>query len=165
VSGPGISTPPVFSLPKLVFDDELAGQALHFLREIRVLDDLPTQPLIDQLMIDQHLIMADHTMANWPSELYLTGPTIDRENRENWIKAGGQDTYARACAEVDRRLAAYQPVETDPLLDAELQAIIRSGMVDQVDLPELPVASAPTATLDGGTARRRNLRRERAEAT
>jgi trimethylamine--corrinoid protein Co-methyltransferase len=166
VSGPGmLDFLLVFSLPKLVFDDELAGQALHFLREIRVLDDLPTQPLVDQLMIDQHLIMADHTMANWPSELYLTGPTIDRENRENWLKAGGQDTYARACAEVDRRLAAYQPVETDPLVDAQLQAIIRSGFVDQVDLPELPVATAPTASLDGGPTRRRNLRRERAEAT
>ena len=25
----------VFSLPKLVFDDEICGQTLHFLREIR----------------------------------------------------------------------------------------------------------------------------------
>ena len=165
ISGPGmLDFLLVFSLPKLVFDDELAGQALHFLREIRVLDDLPTQPLIDQLMVDQHLIMADHTMANWPSELYLTGPTFDRENRENWLKAGGQDAYARAREEVDRRLAAYQPIETDPLLDAELQAIIRSGLVDQSVLPELPVATPPTASPGGGPARRRNLRRERASA-
>jgi trimethylamine--corrinoid protein Co-methyltransferase len=165
ISGPGmLDFLLVFSLPKLVLDDELAGQALHFLREIRVLDDLPTGALVDQLMIDQHLIMAEHTMANWPSELYLTGPTIDRDNRENWLRAGGQDTYARATAEVERRLAVYQPVETDLLIDAELQAIIRAGLVDQVELPVLPPPTAPTTALDGGPARRRNLRRERAGA-
>jgi trimethylamine---corrinoid protein Co-methyltransferase len=165
VSGPGmLDFVLVFSLAKLVFDDEMAGQALHFVREIRVLDDLPASALVDQLMIDQHLIMADHTMANWPSELYLTGPTIDRENRENWLRAGGKDSYARACEEVDRRLAAYQPLATDPLLDAELQAIIRTGLVEQTELPELPIAIAPTR-VDGGPARRRNLRRERAEAS
>jgi trimethylamine--corrinoid protein Co-methyltransferase len=166
VSGPGmLDFVLVFSLPKLVFDDEMAGQALHFLREIRILDDLPASALVDQLMIDQHLIMADHTMANWPSELYLTGPTIDRENRENWLRAGGKDTYARACEEVDRRLAAYQPLATDPLVDAELQDIIRAGLLDQTELPELPVAVAPATSLDGGPARRRNIRRERAEAS
>ncbi len=166
VSGPGmLDFLLVFSLPKLIFDDEVAGQVQHFLREIRILDDLPTGPLVDQLMVDQHLIMADHTMANWPTELYLTGPTIDRENRENWLRAGGKDTYARACDEVDRRLAAYQPVMTDPLVEAELQAIIRSGLIDQAELPELPVAIAPTTSIDAGPARRRNLRRERAEAS
>jgi trimethylamine--corrinoid protein Co-methyltransferase len=163
VSGPGmLDFLLVFSLPKLFFDDEVAGQVQHFLREIRILDDLPTGPLVDQLMVDQHLIMADHTMANWPTELYLTGPTIDRENRENWLRAGGKDTYARACEEVDRRLAAYQPVMTDPLVEAELQAIIRSGLIDQAELPELPVAIAPTTSIDAGPAQRRNPRRERA---
>src|SRR6186997_3388363 len=63
VSGPGmLDFLLVFSLPKLVFDDEMCGQALRFVREIRVAEDLPVGALIDQLMADQHLIMADHTM-------------------------------------------------------------------------------------------------------
>ena len=53
----------VFSLPKLVYDDAMCGQVLHFVREVRELGDLPVNELIDQLMADQHLIMADHTMA------------------------------------------------------------------------------------------------------
>ena len=67
VSGPGmLDFLLVFSLPKLVFDDAMCGQVLHFVREVRELDDLPVHELIDQLMADQHLIMAPHTTEHWP---------------------------------------------------------------------------------------------------
>jgi len=163
VSGPGmLDFLLVFSMPKLVFDDEMCGQALRFVREIQVADDLPVGPLVDQLMADQHLIMAEHTMAHWPQELYLPSPVIDRDNRENWTKAGGKDTYQRACTEVDLRLARYRQVETDPLIVAELERIIRSGMVAQTDLPTVPPAPEPSAealAAGAGPARRRNARR------
>jgi trimethylamine---corrinoid protein Co-methyltransferase len=145
VSGPGmLDFLLVFNLPKLVFDDEMCGQALRFVREIRVAEDLPVSALIDQLMADQHLIMADHTMAHWPTELYLPSPIVDRDNRENWMKAGGKDTYQRAVDEVERRLAAYRPIETDPSIDEELQRIIRSGLDSQTVLPYLPPAPEPS---------------------
>jgi trimethylamine---corrinoid protein Co-methyltransferase len=145
VSGPGmLDFLLVFNLPKLVFDDEMCGQALRFVREVRVAEDLPVDALIDQLMADQHLIMADHTMAHWPSELYLPSAIVDRDNRENWLKAGAKDTYQRAVAEVDRRLAAYRPVSTEPAVDAELQRIIRSGLESQTALPWLPPAEEPS---------------------
>src|SRR4026209_2660338 len=144
VSGPGmLDFLLVFNLPKLVFDDEMCGQALRFVREIRVAEDLPVGALIDQLMADQHLIMADHTMAHWPTELYLPSPIVDRDNRENWMKAGGKDTYQRAVDEVERRTAAYRPIETDPAIDTELQRIIQSGLESQASLPFLPPALEP----------------------
>ena len=90
----------------------MCGQALRFVREVKVADDLPVDRLIDQLMADQHLIMAEHTMAHWPTELYLPSPIVDRDNRENWVKAGGKDTYQRAIDEVDRRLARL-PADRD----------------------------------------------------
>src|SRR5215210_639662 len=122
VSGPGmLDFLLVFSLPKLVLDDELCGQALRLARDVRVVDDLPTRSLVDHVLSDQHLIMADHTTAHWPTELYLPGRVFDRENRENWAKAGALDADRRATAEVERRLAAYEPVETDPLAVAELE--------------------------------------------
>jgi len=145
VSGPGmLDFLLVFNLPKLVFDDEMCGQALRFVREIRVAEDLPVGALIDQLMADQHLIMAAHTMAHWQTELYLPSPIVDRDNRENWMKAGGKDTYQRAVDEVERRLAAYRPIETDPAIDAELQRIIQSGLESQTSLPYLPPALEPS---------------------
>ena len=161
VSGPGmLDFLLVFSLPKLVFDDEMCAQALRFVRDTRPVDDLPVAALIDQLMADQHLIMADHTMANWPTELYLPSAIVDRDNREAWLRLGGKDTYGRACDEVDRRLAAYRPIETDPAIEAELRAIIRSGLTDQTVLPDIPPPPEPMEEApSGAAARRRNPRR------
>ena len=97
VSGPGmLDFLLVFSLPKLVFDDEMCGQALRFVRDVKPVDDLPVAELIDQLMADQHLIMAPHTMAHWPEELYLPSAIVDRDNREAWTRQGAKDTYQRA---------------------------------------------------------------------
>jgi trimethylamine--corrinoid protein Co-methyltransferase len=63
VAGPGmLDFVLTFSLPKLVFDNEVCGQALHFCREIKPLDDLPSQHLVDHLMKDKgHLITAAQT--------------------------------------------------------------------------------------------------------
>jgi trimethylamine--corrinoid protein Co-methyltransferase len=161
VSGPGmLDFVLVFSLAKLVFDDEVCGQALHFVRGIEPLDDLPTIDLVRQLISDQHLIMAPHTLEHWPAELYLPSPVFDRDNRENWTKAGALDAARRATVEVDRRLAAYRPIETDPTLDRELRAIILAGLHEQTELPALPPATEPTVVDDPAAGRRRNPRRE-----
>ena len=162
VSGPGmLDFLLVFNLPKLVFDDEMCGQALRFVREIQPRDDLPVGPLIDHLLADQHLIMAEHTSAHWPSELYLPSPVVQRDNREAWNRTGSLDTAARAALEVDRRLAAYRQVQTDPAVDAELQRIIRSGLESQTDLPLVPAAPEPEdaapASVGGGAARGRRV--------
>ena len=168
VSGPGmLDFLLVFSLPKLVLDDELCAQALHFVREVRPLDDLPARALVDEVIANQHLIMADHTSRYWPEVLHLPSRVFDRDNRENWTKAGAPDTNKRAIAEVERRLAAYEPVETDPVADLELQRIIRSGMESQTDLPFVPPplldggAAAAAASGDAPRGRRPNPRRGR----
>ncbi len=164
VSGPGmLDFVLVFSLAKLVFDDEMCGQALHFVREIRPLGDLPATPLVERLLAEQHLIMAEHTLEHWPGELYLTGPVVDRDNRESWMKRGAKDANRAACDEVDRRLAAYRPLETDPAVEAEMRVIIQSGLTTQTELPVVRPAAEPVVP-DGppAGARRRNPRRERA---
>jgi trimethylamine---corrinoid protein Co-methyltransferase len=164
VSGPGmLDFLLVFSLPKLVLDDELCGQALRFVGAVEPADDLPTRALVDQVLSEQHLIMADHTTRHWPSELYLPGRVYDRDNRENWTKAGSLDANRRAIAEVERRLATYQQVETDAATDAELRRIIRSGLVSQDELPAVPPPPDARAALAAasGRGRRANPRRGR----
>jgi trimethylamine--corrinoid protein Co-methyltransferase len=162
VSGPGmLDFLLVFSLPKLLFDDEMCAQALRFVRDTGPLDDLPVDALIDQLMADQHLIMAEHTTAHWPSELYLPSAIVDRDNREAWLRHGGKDTYQRATDEVEQRLAAYRAPHTDPALIVELERIIRSGLVDQTDLPAIPAPPDPTVEVASGPRRRTNPRRHR----
>ena len=139
VSGPGmLDFVLTFSLPKLVFDNEVCGQALHFVREIEPLEDLPTSDLVEHLMRDDHLITAEHTLKHWPQELYLTDPVIDRLNRETWEEAGSMELYDRACEQVEQRLANYTPFDTDPAIDAAMREIVQDGFVEQQALPELP---------------------------
>jgi trimethylamine--corrinoid protein Co-methyltransferase len=162
VSGPGmLDYVLVFSLEKLVFDNELCGQALHFVRDYKPTEDLPTIDLVRQLLHDQHLLIADHTLKYWPEELYLPGPAFDRLNRDNWQKAGQPTLHQRTLAEVERVLAAYKPVETDLLAIAEMRRLIQSGLVESDTLPEIQatgnvVADAPAKT----SSRRPRPRRE-----
>ena len=159
VSGPGmLDFVLTFSLPKLVFDNEVCGQCLHFVRELAVREDLPAQSLVDDLRANDHLITSEHTLRHWPQELYLTDPVIDRENRETWQKAGSKELYQRACEAVETRLAAYRPLETDPALDAELRRLVMGGLTTQTALPELPPPPEPSEPV-AVRGRRPNRRR------
>ncbi len=139
VSGPGmLDFVLTFSLPKLVFDNEICGQCLHFVRDLEPIDDLPTSGLVDRLMKEDHLITAPHTLEQWPKELYLTDPVIDRANRETWEETGSLSLMDRACQQVEERLAGYTPIETDPAIDAALRELVKDGLEEQQELPELP---------------------------
>jgi trimethylamine--corrinoid protein Co-methyltransferase len=165
VSGPGmLDFVLTFSLPKLVFDNEVCGQSLHFVREIEVLDDLPTRGLVNELLREDHLITAPHTLAQWPDQLYLTSPVIDRENRENWEKQGKQDLLQRATSEVERRLAAYEQIETDPEIDQAMRRLVMDGLESQQALPDLPPppeGGPPPSSHPGRRGRKRRRRRSR----
>lgn len=139
VSGPGmLDFVLTFSLPKLVFDNEVCGQALHFCREIKPLDDLPTQDLVDHVINQGHMLTLPQTLDHWPRELYQTDPVIDRTTRDTSDLDAGPDLVARASEQVEHRLASYQSFETDPAVDKEMQRIILSGLESQDTLPDLP---------------------------
>jgi trimethylamine--corrinoid protein Co-methyltransferase len=139
VSGPGmLDYVLTFSLPKLLFDDELCGQALHFVREVRPLEDLPTLDLARQLLDEQHMLTAEHTLKYWPEELYLTSPVIDRLNRENWTRIGQPTLEQRARDEVEKRLAAYTPTDIDPQAEAEMRRLVQAGLKSDSALPQVP---------------------------
>ena len=160
VAGPGmLDFVLTFSLPKLVFDNEVCGQALHFCREIQPLDDLPVDHLVDHLMSEGHLITAQQTLDHWPQELYLTDPVIDRTTRDTAEKESAPDLVARAVEQVGARLANYQPFETDPEIDRAMREIISSGLEAQETLPDLPPPPEPVQTASAGRRRRRARRR------
>ena len=160
VSGPGmLDFVLTFSLPKLVFDNEVCGQALHFVREIEVRGDLPTGELVRQLMEEDHLITSPHTLEYWPKELYLTDPVIDRLNRETWEEGGSMQLWDRACAQVEERLARYEPIETDAATDAAMRELVHNGLSEQKALPDLP--PPPDAPVPSAPAGRRSRRRRR----
>jgi trimethylamine--corrinoid protein Co-methyltransferase len=137
VSGPGmLDYVNCFSLEKLVFDDEIVAHARRFVRPVEVRGDLPTLDLIAELVRDQHLLMAEHTLANWPQELYLPGPMVDRTNWEQWTEQGSHDWRARANAVIDEVLAGYAVEPLERRLHDEIRALFRRTCGDQgVALP------------------------------
>jgi len=161
VSGPGmLDFVLTFSLPKLVFDNEVCGQCLHFVRDIEPIDDLPTKNLVEDLMRDDHLITSAHTLEHWPEELYLTDTVIDRTNRETWEESGSLSLHERACAEVEERLTRYMPVDTDPGIDAAMRKLVSDGFETQEKLPELPPpAKTPAPRRKAGRRGRAGRRR------
>ena len=112
-------------------------------------------------MAEDHLITAPHTLEHWPNELYQTDPVIDRLNRETWEEGGEMQLWDRACAEVETRLANYAPIETDPAIDSAMRELVKSGLVDQEILPELPPPPEPKAPAAVPGRRGRKGRRRR----
>lgn len=162
VSGPGmLDYVLVFSLEKLLFDDELCGQALHFGRKVEPLDDLPTLELARRLLQEQHLLVADHTLKYWPQEFYRPGPAFDRLNRDNWAKAGRLTLHQRTLADVEQRLVAYRPIEVDPAVDAEMRRLIRAGLSESDSLPAVAPADASPVSAARSPSRRPRPRRPR----
>lgn len=140
VSGPGmLDYVMVFSLAKLVFDDEMCGQAHHFVRTIKASEDSSAIELAQELLVEEQLITAEHTLNYWPQHLYITSPVIDRQKREKWAEAGRETLNQRATAEVEKRLAAYESIETDPLIVKEMRHILQSELKNQPELPDVPI--------------------------
>ena len=156
VSGPGmLDYVLTFSLGKLVFDDELCGQALHFCRDFGIREDLPTRDLVRQLLHEKHLLTSGHTLKHWRSELYLTGVVFDRVNRETWLQAGGKTLDERVRQEVERLLGAYVSPPLDSRIEAQMLRIIRSRMTKDEALPEtLPSVERPSVAPNARKKRR-----------
>lgn len=162
VSGPGmLDFVLVFSLPKLLFDNEVCGQALHLIRELTVVDDLPAGHLVNAQMNEAHMITAHHTLSHWQKHLYMPGSVYDRKNRESWQRDGEKSLWERAVDAVNHRLAAYQPVITDPNADAELRRLVCSGMQTAAPLPATPPVPGADLTGDGRPRRTRIRDRSR----
>jgi trimethylamine--corrinoid protein Co-methyltransferase len=137
VSGPGmLDYVNCFSLEKLAFDDELVAHAKRFARPVEVRDDLPTQPLIDELVESKHLMMSEHTLEHWPEELYQPGPMIDRTNWDQW-KADGEKTFRDRAAEVIADCISNYDVEpVEPKIHTEIRNLFQRTANDKdVRLP------------------------------
>ncbi len=131
VSGPGmLDYVNCFSFEKLVFDDEIVAHARRFVRPVEVREDLPAGELIAELVRDNHLLTSEHTLAHWPDELYMPGPTLDRTNWDQWAEQGSRDWRARANEVIDETLAAYEVAPLERRLHDGIRQLISSTSSD-----------------------------------
>ncbi|MEW6411724.1 MAG: trimethylamine methyltransferase family protein [Candidatus Zixiibacteriota bacterium] len=140
ISGPGMHDfESCFSLEKLVLDNEICGMTLRMARGIQPRDDFPSQPIFEELLREQHLLIADHTRKYLRDEIYFPSDVIDRANRSRWQEEGSLTLMQRARKQVDDIIAEYQPVDLpkeaqNDLTDLMLAGAKRCGMDE---LPEI----------------------------
>lgn len=109
VSGPGMHYFESCQSPeKTVFDAELCRMARRLAAGIEVRDDFPSEPLFAQLIREQNLLTADHTLKYFRLEHCVPGPVIDRTQVPTDAPLG-PSLWERAHAEVERHLRDYRP--------------------------------------------------------
>ncbi|HEU4786603.1 MAG TPA: trimethylamine methyltransferase family protein [Gemmatimonadaceae bacterium] len=109
-----------FSLEKLVIDHEICGMALRLVRGFDIADDVPVRPLIDELLREQHLVIADHTRRHLRTAIAFPSPLIDRDPRPRWVERGEQSIRQRARVEVERLERLAPALATDERLAQHL---------------------------------------------
>ncbi len=139
ISGPGmLDFESCQSLEKLVLDNEICGLALRLVQGITPRDDFPALPIFQELLKEQHLLIADHTLKHIRSELHFPGPVIERANRARWEEGGSTTLRARAHAEVEKLLQSYTPTTLSQDTKNELVSLMETEArrYGQDQLPE-----------------------------
>ncbi len=165
VSGPGmLDFVNLFSLQKLVFDDELAAHALFLTREMAVVEDVPLDDFVRTVEEEGHVLTWEHTLKHWPHHLYLPGPALDRTNREQWQKLpeDWRSEAARLRHLVEQAIADYQGPPVDEARHAEMRRILQAAVGDDVSLPEFSLEVRVSS--ERQTRRRRRRRRQDGQA-
>jgi trimethylamine--corrinoid protein Co-methyltransferase len=139
VSGPGmLDYINCHSTEKLVLDHEICAMVRRVRRGVEPRDDFPAPPLLDELLRDGHLLIADHTMRHLRDEIAFPGPVIDRAGRARWREEGSATLGDRIAVEVDRLLLSAPPStlpeSTARELEQRMTAAARAAEMDA--LPE-----------------------------
>jgi trimethylamine--corrinoid protein Co-methyltransferase len=125
ISGPGMHYfESCQSLEKLVFDAETCAMTRHLVAGMEPREDFPADRLFEELLAEQSLLTADHTLKYFRQEHYIPGPVIDRSQLRD-DAARGPDLRRRAHAEVTRHLKSYEPPE---VLSAEQRGALDGVM-------------------------------------
>jgi trimethylamine--corrinoid protein Co-methyltransferase len=89
VSGPGLlEYLNTFSIEKLILDNELCSLSRRLSLGISELQDIPFEPILEDLMKEGHLLISEHTRKNFSAAHYLPGPIIDHMDRSRWKSQG-----------------------------------------------------------------------------
>ncbi|MCP4705519.1 MAG: hypothetical protein GY865_13040 [candidate division Zixibacteria bacterium] len=125
VSGPGmLDFESVFSLEKLVVDNEICGLVNRMQKGIEPKEDFPSQPRFEEMLRDEHLLISDHTRRYLSEEIHFPGPVIDRANRSRWQEEGSLTIGQRAEAEVKRIISEYEPIGLSEEIKNELTELM-----------------------------------------
>lgn len=139
ISGPGmIDFESCHSVEKLVLDNEICGMTHRLVKGIEPKEDFPSLPIFQELLSEEHLLIADHTRRFLKEEHFFPGAVIDRANRARWMDEGGFTLAERAHQEVEALLKSYTPSELPETTKMEIQKLMEeeTRRYGQDTLPE-----------------------------
>lgn len=128
VSGPGMHYfESCMSLEKLVFDAQICDISRRLASGLEPREDFPADELFDQLLRDESMLTADHTLEYFSLEHCVPGPLIDRTQIDS-AASKTPDLLHRAHTEVERHLGKYEPPEVlTPEQRSDLDDIMASA--------------------------------------
>jgi trimethylamine--corrinoid protein Co-methyltransferase len=121
ISGPGmLDFESCLSLEKLVVDNEICGMAFRLIAGIEPREDFPALGIFQELLVERHLLISEHTRRYLEKEHFFPGPVIDRANRSRWKHEGALTLEQRAHREVEKLLENYEPSDLPEYVKKEL---------------------------------------------
>lgn len=131
VSGPGmLNFENCQSLEKLVIDNEICGMALRVAKGIEARGEKLGEDLFGDIYDGEYFLTSANTLRWFREEQYFPGEVIDRGNTDEWLKAGGKDTWGRAEERVREILATKEPKPLSREIEVELRDIVaREGKI------------------------------------
>jgi trimethylamine--corrinoid protein Co-methyltransferase len=121
ISGPGmLDFESCQSLEKLVVDNEICGMTYRLLKGMEPHEDFPAIPILQELLREKQLLIADHTRRYLREEITFPGAVIDRADRARWTRQGQKTLRERAAREVARLIGKYEPSRLPEPAKAEL---------------------------------------------
>ncbi len=108
------------AMEMMVATDEIIDRVKRILRGIPVTDGTKALDVMDEVGPGGHYLDHDHTYSRFKTEIWR--PTLtDRQNWENWEKAGSK-TYRQRCND---KVIQILEAETEPLMDEAMYKELR----------------------------------------
>jgi trimethylamine--corrinoid protein Co-methyltransferase len=109
------------SYEKFILDMEMLAMFQHFLDSFQINDETLALDMIQEVGPGGHHFGTSHTQARYSTEFYQSFVVGDRQNWENWERAGAQDAEKRANAVWKEMLAHYEQPPLDPGIRESLE--------------------------------------------
>jgi trimethylamine--corrinoid protein Co-methyltransferase len=116
----------VFSYAQLVIDNDIFKMIRKVMQGIRVDDENLAVDIIKSVGPGGDFLLQDHTMK-YMRTLPSAPKMIERNNRENWLAAGGKDLAQRAAEKAADLLANHQPLTLSASEKSALRAIVEES--------------------------------------
>jgi trimethylamine:corrinoid methyltransferase-like protein len=78
-------------------------------RGIEPRDDFPSRELFEELLREQHLLIATHTRKHRKEQIRFASPVVERAPLGRWREEGETTLGQRASREVERIIGAWTP--------------------------------------------------------